>query len=148
MVMKATQQTIQQIQRAIRKIIDKFPASAEPVLTDIHMQVKPESGELLAFDDDMEELTRIVVDQWLEPTEEDLYDAAAIAIKQSISSLRGEVEQMSVMRPFSFVLMGEDDETMSDLYIVDDDTIILDTELLQGLDEELDQFLEDLLKDA
>ena len=146
--MKATQQTIQQIQRAIRKIIDKFPASAEPVLTDIHMQVKPESGELLAFDDDMEELTRIVVDQWLEPTEEDLYDAAAIAIKQSISSLRGEVEQMSVMRPFSFVLMGEDDETMSDLYIVDDDTIILDTELLQGLDEELDQFLEDLLKDA
>ena len=55
---------------------------------------------------------------------------------------------MSVMRPFSFVLMGEDDETMSDLYIVDDDTIILDTELLQGLDEELDQFLEDLLKDA
>ena len=146
--MKATQQTIQQIQRAIRKIVDKFPASAEPVLTDIHMQVKPESGELLAFDDDMEELTRIVVDQWLEPTEEDLYDAAAIAIKQSISSLRGEVEQMSVMRPFSFVLMGEDDETMSDLYIVDDDTIILDTELLQGLDEELDQFLEDLLKDA
>ena len=145
--MKATQQTIQQIQRAIRKVADKFPASADPVLTDIHLQVKPESGELLAYNDEMEELTRIVVDQWLEPTEEDLYEAASVAIKQSISTLRNEVEHMSILHPFSFVMMGEDGETMSDLYVVDDDTLILDTELLKGLDEELDAFLADLMKE-
>lgn len=145
--MKATPQTIQQIQRAIRKVADKFPATADPVLTDIHLQVKPESGELLAFDDNMEELTRIVVDQWLEPTEEDLYDAAAIAIKQSISGMRELIDNMSILHPFSFVMMGEDDETMSDLYIVDDETLILDSELLKGLDEELDDFLKNLLKD-
>lgn len=145
--MKATQQTIQQIQRAIRKVAEKFPATADPILTDIHLQVKPESGELLAFNDDAEELTRIVVDQWLEPTEEDLYEAAAVAIKQSISGLRTEVEAMSIMHPFSFVLMGEDNETLSDIYIVDDENLILDTELLKGLNEELDQFLEDLLKE-
>ena len=97
----------------------------------------------------MDEITRIVVDQWLEPAEdeEDLYEAAAAAIKQSINSLQTEIENMSIMHPFSFVLMGEDGETLSDLYIVDDDMVMLDTELLQGLDEELDQFLEDLLKD-
>ena len=145
--MKATPQTIQQIQRAIRKVADKFPAAADPVLTDIHLQVKPESGELLAFDDNMEELTRIVVDQWLEPTEEDLYDAAAIAIKQSINGMREIIDSMSILHPFSFVMMGEDDETMSDIYIVDDETLILDSELLKGLDEELDDFLKDLLKD-
>ena len=139
--MKATQQTIQQIQRAIRKVAEKFPASADPVLTDIHLQVKPESGELMAFDDDMTELTRIVVDQWLQPTDEDMYSAAAIAIKQSISGLRDTVEKMSILHPFSFVMMGEDGETMSDIYIVDDDAIILDTELLSGLEEELDSFL-------
>lgn len=144
--MKATPQTIQQIQRAIRKVADKFPPTADPVLTDIHLQVKPESGELLAFDDDMEELTRIVVDQWLEPTEEDLYDAASIAIKQSISGMREIIDNMSVLHPFSFVMMGEDDETMSDLYIVDDETLILDSELLKGLDEELDDFLKQLMK--
>ena len=145
--MKATPQTIQQIQRALRKVIEKFPPTAEPILTDIHMQVRPESGELRIFNDDMEELMRIVVDQWLEPTEEDLYDAAALAIKQSISGLRTEIEQMSIMRPYSFVMMGEDSETLNDLYIVDDDTIIVDTELLEGLDEELDDFLTKLLKD-
>ncbi|MCR5780316.1 MAG: hypothetical protein K6G70_07230 [Bacteroidaceae bacterium] len=145
--MKATPQTIQQIQRALRKVIEKFPPTADPILTDIHMQVRPESGELRIFNDDMEELMRIVVDQWLEPTEEDLYDAAALAIKQSISGLRAEIEQMSIMRPYSFVMMGEDSETLNDLYIVDDDTIIVDTELLEGLDEELDEFLAKLLKD-
>ena len=142
--MKATQQTLQQIQRAIRKVVEKYPTTADPVLTDLHMQVRPESGELRIFNDEMEELMRIVVDQWLEPTEEDLYDAASVAIKQSIISLRDEVEHMSILHPFSFVLMGEDGETMSDIYIVDDDQLILDTELLKGLDAELDEFLEEL----
>jgi len=128
-------------------VADKFPATADPVLTDIHLQVKPESGELLAYNDDMEELTRIVVNQWLEPTEDDLYEAASVAIKQSIGGLQTEVERMSILHPFSFVMMGEDGETMNDIYIVDDDTLILDTELLKGLDEELDEFLANLMKD-
>ena len=145
--MKANPQTIQQIQRALRKVADKFPATADPVLTDIHLQVKPESGELLAFNDDMEELTRIVVDQWLEPTGEDLYEVAATAIKQSISGLRDIVEKMSVLHPFSFVMMGEDNETMQDIYLVDDDNIILDSELLKGLDVELDDFLAHLMEE-
>ena len=145
--MKPTQQTIQQIQRAIRKVAAKFPKDAEPVLTDIHMQVKPDSAELLTYNDEMEELDRAVIEQWLEPTEEDLYEVAATVIKQCLGQLRNEIDQMSILHPFSFVLMGEDGETISDLYIVDDDTMILDTELLKGLDEELDAFLEDLMKD-
>ena len=138
--MKPTQQTIQQIQRAIRKVAAKFPKDAEPVLTDIHMQVKPDSAELLTYNDEMEELDRA-------PTEEDLYEVAASVIKLCLGQLRSEIDQMSILHPFSFVLMGEDGETISDLYIVDDDTMILDTALLKGLDEELDAFLEDLMKD-
>lgn len=145
--MKPTQQTIQQIQRAIRKVVAKFPKEAEPVLTDIHMQVKPDSAELLTYNDEMEELDRAVIEQWLDPTEEDLYDAAAGVIRQCLGQLRSEIDQMSILHPFSFVLMGEDGETIRDLYIVDDDTMILDTELLKGLDQELDAFLENLMKE-
>lgn len=145
--MTATQQTKKQIERAIRKVIDKFPSNAEAVLTDIHLQVKPESGELLAYNDDMEELTRIVVDQWLEPTEENLYEAAENTIKAIIKSLRAEVEKMSILHPFSFVMMGEDGETMADIYIVDDDTIMIDTQLLKDFDKDLDAFLEQLMKE-
>ncbi len=145
--MTATQQTKKQIERAIRKVIDKFPSNAEAVLTDIHLQVKPESGELLAFNDDMEELTRIVVDQWLEPTDEDLYEAAENALKPIIKSLHADIEKMSILHPFSFVMMGEDEETMADIYIVDDDTIMIDTQLLKDFDKDLDQFLEQLMKE-
>ena len=61
--------------------------------------------------------------------------------------LRDLIEGMSILHPFSFVMMGEDGETMSDIYVVDDETLILDSELLKGLDQELDDFLKDLMAD-
>lgn len=143
--MKATQQTIQQVERAIRKIAEKFPATADFVLTDIHIQVKPDSGELLAYNDDMDELTRVVVEQWIESPEEDFYNEAATIVKQCLAHLRPEIDKMSVLRPFSFVLIDDERETLFDLYLVDDDEMILDTELLRGLDEELDDFLAQLM---
>ncbi|MBO4906350.1 MAG: hypothetical protein J5486_04865 [Bacteroidaceae bacterium] len=145
--MKPTQQTLQQVERALLKVAAKFPSGQDAVMTDILLQVKPDSGELLAFNDDMEELTRIVVDQWLEPTEENLYANAANVIKQCITHLKPQIEQMAILRPFSFVMIDEERETISDVYLVDDDTMMIDTELLKGLDEELDKFLVDLLKD-
>ncbi len=73
--MKATSQTIQQIERALRKIAAKYPLGREDlVLTDIHLQVKADSGELLAFNDDDEELTRCVVEQWMDNGDEDFYE--------------------------------------------------------------------------
>ena len=38
-------------------------------------------------------------------------------------------------------------ETVAELLLVDDDTMMLSEELLKGLDEELDDFLEKLLKE-
>ena len=146
--MEPTPQTIQQIERAIRKVADNFPSEKDAVMTDIHLQVKPTSGELLAFDDNDEELTRVVVEQWLEPEKgDDFYEEAATQICQCLEQVRSTViDAMSVMHPFSFVLMDEDGETLRDLYLVDEDTVIFHRGLLEGLDEELDQFLKDLLR--
>ena len=145
--MKATQQTIQQVERALRKVAEKFPSEADLMLTDIHLQVKPESGELLAFNDDMDELTRVVVEQWIDSPEENFYDEAAAILKQCIAHMRPEIDKMAVLHPFSFVLIDDERETLYDLYLVDDDEMILDTELLKGLDKDLDDFLANLLKD-
>ena len=46
----------------------------------------------------------------------------------------------------SFVLVDEDKETVAELLLVDDDTILVDDELLKGLDKELDEFLKNLLE--
>lgn len=145
--MEPTPQTYQQIERAIRRMAENFPADRDAVLTDIHLQVKPTSGELLAFDDNDEELTRVVVEQWIEAKDDNFYEEAAAQICHCLEEVRQSiVERMSIMHPFSFVLQDEDGETLRDLYLVDDDTIILNQNLLEGLDEELDQFLKDLLK--
>ena len=69
--MTPTESTIQQIERFLKKIAQKFPASEDTsILTDIHVRVSQESGELLAFDDEDQEITRCVVEQWVENREE------------------------------------------------------------------------------
>ena len=46
--MKANEQTLQEVERAIRKIADKFPPTDEAsMLTDIHLRVNQETGELV-----------------------------------------------------------------------------------------------------
>jgi hypothetical protein len=54
---------------------------------------------------------------------------------------------MSILKPYSFVLEDDDHEHIAELYLVDDDTAIMDKELMAGLDKDLDSFLDKLLKD-
>lgn len=135
------------IERALRKVIAKYPASEEPVLTDIHLEVKPESGELLAYDDDDNELTRCVVEEWIGTEDEDFYDKVTPLLCKSIDALRSDIDLMSVLHPFSFVLVDADHETMCDIYLVDEDQEIIAGSLLEGFEEELDSFFATLMKE-
>jgi len=116
-------------------------------LTDIHLQVKADSGELLAFNDDDEELTRCVVEQWMDNGDEDFYEEITPVLRQCIQNMKDTLENLSLLKPYSFVLVDEDKETLCDLYLVDDETVIVDGELLKGLDEDLDDFLKKLLEE-
>ena len=65
-------------------------------------------------------------------------------LKQAITELRDVTEHVAVLKPYSYVLIGEDKETIADLYLVDDDTIVISGELMEGLSEDLDHFWEEL----
>ena len=54
---------------------------------------------------------------------------------------------MSILKPYSFVLENEEKDPIAELYVVDDDTVIIYPELMAGLDEELDDFLKNLIND-
>ena len=72
--MKTTESTIVQLKRFFKKVSQKFPSTEEPVImTDIHLSVSQDTGELLAFDDNDNEITRCVVDQWINCKEQDFY---------------------------------------------------------------------------
>ena len=145
--MKATELTLQQIERAIRKIADKFPAHIEAsLLTDIHIRVTQETGELVVFDDDDNEITRCIVEQWIDNKDDDFYESVASQIRKSIEKMKDIVDNMSVLKPYAFVLEDEEKEPIVELYVVDDDTVIIDPDLMEGLDKDLDDFFSDLMK--
>jgi hypothetical protein len=147
--MKATEQTLQQIERTIRKTTDKFPADPNTsVMTDIHVRVFQDSGELITFDDSDEEITRGLVEQWIDKTDDDFYSAIPPIIRKCIEHQKELVEKMGIMKPFTFVLENDEKEPIEELYIVDDDLVIIDDDMMQDLDKDLDEFLDNLLKDA
>ena len=146
--MKATEQTLQQVERAFRKVADKFPPEEEAILmTDIHIRVSQDSGELTAFDDDDKEITRCVIEQWIENKDDSFYNDVAVTLRSVLSKHKKQVEMMSILKPFSFVLEDDERESITELYLVDDDTVIIDEELMSGLDKDLDDFLEKLLEE-
>lgn len=147
--MDQKEMTNQQIGRAIRKVASRFPASQEAsVMTDIHLRVTQESGELVAFDDDDNEITRVVIEPWIDNKDEDFYQNITPVLRDVLhQDMHDVVEQMSILRPFSFVLEDDDHEHIAELYVADGDTVIVGGELLPDLDKDLDSFFSDLLKE-
>ena len=146
--MKASEQTIQQIERLIKKIAQKFPEEEDPTrLTDIHLRVYQDSGEILAYDDDDEEITRRVINDWIENKDADFYEHATNILRQVLKRHGKLVDKMGILKPFSFVLENDEKESIAELYIADDDTIIITGDLMDGLDKDLDSFFEKLMKE-
>lgn len=146
--MKATEQTTQQIERAIRKIAQKYPTNEETsVLTDIHLRVTQESGEMVAFDDDDEEINRCVIEQWIDNKDENFYEEVTQILRNSLKNLHDVIDNLGIMKPYGFVLEDDDKEAIAELYLADDDTVIIGGDLMKDLDEDLDSFLDNLLKE-
>lgn len=146
--MKATEQTLQQVERAIRKIAEKFPSNEEAsMLTDIHIRVTQESGELMVFDDEEKEITRCIVEQWIDNKDPQFYKEVGSTLRSVLTKMKETIEKMSILKPYSFVLEDDDHETLEELYLVDDEIAIIDQELMADLDKDLDAFLDKLLKE-
>ena len=140
--MEITEQTILQVERFIKKVAQKFPTVEESeasLLTDIHIRVSQDSGEMLAFDDDDVEITRCVVEQWIDCKDENFYDEIADCLRGLLRKNAEIIDNLGLLKPYSFVLEDDDKQHLGELYLADDDTIILG--------QDLDGFLDELLKD-
>ncbi len=148
--MKMSEQSRASIVSALKTALCRYTSEGdETVVTDIHLQPNSESGELIIFDDDDQELSRTIINEWVEYESDDFYTIVEPILRAEIEALKesGKLEKLCLMKPYSFVLVDEDKETVAELLLVDeDDTLLLNDELLKGLDEELDAFLKDLLE--
>lgn len=146
--MEQSQQTIQQVDRALDKIINKYPQSEDSVaFTDIHLRVSQDSGDFLAYDDDEQELNRCVISDWIENTDDNFYHQVANILRQRLNKFSSRIETMGIAKPFSFVLEDDERESIAELFLADDETIIIGGDLMGDLDNDLDSFFENLMKE-
>ena len=148
--MKISEQSRSAIVSLLNEAISKYKLGEEKsVVTDIHLQPRQDSGELVVYNDDDVKIGSSLIQEWVGYSEADFCEVVEPILREVLQSMKekGAFKNVSLMRPYSFVMVDYDKETVSELMIVDDDdTLLLSEELLKGLDEELDTFLKELLE--
>ena len=144
--MSLSRETQEMLQAAIKKMASNYITAEESAVTDFHIKVNRENGELTILDDDDKTLARVHIKEW-----EDEHEDAAIEkeLQSELSKMQqqGMFESLNIAKPYSFVLTDEDDQSIVDLLIIDDDTLMLNADLLEGFDEEMNAFLKKLLEE-
>ena len=147
--MKLSQQSLSTIESAIQKAVGKYGCNCEQtVVTDIHLQPDQPSGQLNIYNDDDEELANVMVEEWATYDGDDFLENIEPGLRSILCRMKdaGDFDKVTILKPYSFVLVDEDKETVAELLLIDDDTLLVDDELLKGLDKELDEFLKNLLE--
>ncbi|MCI1683355.1 MAG: hypothetical protein LKI39_12480 [Bacteroides sp.] len=146
--MKLSQSSLSLIEATVKQAVNKYACGCEQtIVTDIHILANQNSGELSIFDDDEEELANNIIEEWMTYEGDDFYDNIERVLCTILNKVKNEgvLDQLTILKPYSFVLVDEEKETVAELLLMDDDTLLVNEELLKGLDEELDNFLKDLL---
>lgn len=146
--MKLSQQSLSIIEAAIQDAVAKYTCNGEQTaVTDIHLQPDQTSGQLTVYNDDDEELANIMIEEWTTYGGDDFLENVEPSLRNILCRMKNanKFDKLTILKPYSFVLVDEDKETVAELLLVDDDTILVNDELLKGLDKELDDFLKELL---
>ena len=147
--MKLSSSSSKQIEQAIRKALERFSLAEEKTyITDIHLQPNQTSGEFFIYDDNDKLLAEAVIEEWMTYTGDDFDEEVGRTLSSILDKMdqAGELNQVHIIKPYSFVQIDEEKETVKELLLMDDDTLLVNDELLKGLDEELDAFLKELLE--
>jgi hypothetical protein len=147
--MRLSESSFQGIKALIVDALKEFQRPQEQsVVTDIHIMPIRETGEVTVSDDDRDLATTQLPDL-AEIPEDIFYEVMEKALRRILKDIDEvqPLESLAIWKPFSFVLVDDDRETVAELMLFDDDNTLLSQSLMQGLDEELDKFLKDLLSE-
>ena len=147
--MKLNKTSYTSIASVIQNALEKYTALENGLVTDIYLHPDMQSGKLSVYDDDDELLSAAVIEEWENANPEDFLSGCEVALKKVLNQLSGagEFASLSIVKPYSFVMVDAEKETLAELLIVNEnETMFLSGDLLQGLDDELNAFLKDLLE--
>ena len=144
--MSLSRETKEMLQRAIEKMAKEYITAEESKVTDFHIKVNGENGDLTVSNDDGTILARVHIIEWEGVHDEEIFEKELRSVLCKMNE-QGMFDNLNIAKPYSFVLTDDDDQSYVDLLIVDDDTLILSEDLLEGFDEEMNEFLKKLLEE-
>ena len=146
--MSISKQSREALLDAILAITDTLGRAESATVTDLYFQVDRVTGTLTIFDDDDRELSQATIEEWKESAQEQTASVEKTLRTELVQMQKvGLFDKINILKPYSCTLVDENKESIVDLIYIDDDTLVLDSELLQGLDEEMNEFLKHLLEE-
>lgn len=144
--MSLSREAKEMLQKAIEKMAKEYITAEESRVTDFHIKVNGENGDVTVSNDDGCVLARVHILEWENVHDEQLFEKELRNILVKMQK-QGLFDNLNIAKPYSFVLTDDEDLAYVDLLIVDDDTLVLSESLFEGFDEEMNQFLKHLLEE-
>ena len=144
--MSLRRETHDKLQNAFVNMTKNFITAEETKVTDFHIYVDGNKGDVIVMDDDDNSLARVHILEWEGEHNEEVFEKELRSLLSEMHK-NGLFENLNIAKPYSFVLTDDDQQSIVDLLIIDDDTIILSEDLLKGFDEEMNAFLKKLLEE-
>lgn len=146
--MKASEHTLEQIKNVISQALGAFPHSDEALpMTDILIQANQDSGELVVSDDENNELARAVIEEFAGNEDEYFYNGILADLRRAVGDMHAQLLDAGIMKPYDILLVNDEGETVANLYCVEEDTVVLDNEMIRKIDDDLDNFLKKLMEE-
>lgn len=148
-IMKLSPSSIAALNEALCKISALYSGEEDQLLSTDFYFMPTQEGCLHVYNDNDEEIACADVPEWKEYQQEDFYAKVEADLREAIKAANGdgELERLAVWMPYSFVLVDDERESISELLLVDEDTLLVTDSLLEGLDDELNAFIDKLLKE-
>lgn len=146
--MSISKQSREALLDAILSITNNLGRAENATVTDLYFQLDRTTGVITIFDDDDSELAQATIAEWKDDTQEQPVSIEKTLRTELVQMQKvGLFDKINILKPYSCTLVDENKEAIVDLIYIDDDTLVLDSELLQGLDEEMNEFLKYLLEE-
>lgn len=128
---------------------ERNPKRLRSSLHDLFVRVDLEKGEVTLLNDEEESLASCVIFSWIAPELETPSDEMVELLREVVAGLerQGYWEHPLFEQPFAVVLVDKMFAQIENLLYLDEDMIQVTRPLLEGLNSDLDAFIEELLGD-
>ncbi len=131
---------------AIDTLKKDYPSES---ITDLYVRINQPKKTLSIYDDENRKLKNLYLEEVIKEVDklDFFYSNAPRLLKEAAINCRNKklLDGLNILAPMSFIVIDDDEQTLLEYVLIDNDKIMVEEELLKDLDKDLDAFLKQLL---